>query len=67
MHELMAQLGAPEQDAEGRFFPDTYFFAAGSSDLAVLRRAHRAMTRRLGRRLGEREHRGCRSRRPTRR
>jgi UPF0755 protein len=45
--ELMARLGAPGQDAEGRFFPDTYFFSAGSSDLGVLRRAHEAMTARL--------------------
>ena len=45
--ELMARLGAPGQGAEGRFFPDTYFFAAGSNDLAVLRRAHDAMTGRL--------------------
>jgi UPF0755 protein len=45
--ELMEKLGAPGQGVEGRFFPDTYFFAAGSSDLALLRRAHRAMTARL--------------------
>jgi UPF0755 protein len=45
--ELMARLGAPGQGAEGRFFPDTYFFAAGSNDVAVLRRAHDAMTGRL--------------------
>ena len=45
--ELMARLGAPGQGAEGRFFPDTYFFAAGSNDVAVLRRAHDAMTSRL--------------------
>jgi UPF0755 protein len=45
--ELMARLGAPGVPAEGRFFPDTYFFAAGSSDLRLLRRAHDAMTARL--------------------
>jgi UPF0755 protein len=45
--ELMAKLGQAGQDAEGRFFPDTYYFAAGSSDLTLLRRAHDAMTRRL--------------------
>ena len=32
---------------EGLFFPDTYLFGKGSSDLAVLRRAYRAMTRHL--------------------
>jgi len=45
--ELMTRLGAPGQGAEGRFFPDTYFFSSGSSDLALLRRAHRAMNARL--------------------
>ena len=43
----MAKLGAPAQIAEGRFFPETYFFSVGSSDLALLRRAHDAMTVRL--------------------
>jgi len=45
--EVMAALGAASQPAEGRFFPDTYTYARGSSDLAVLRRAHEAMTQRL--------------------
>lgn len=45
--DLMAALGAPGTAPEGRFFPDTYAYARGSSDLAVLRRAHAAMARRL--------------------
>jgi UPF0755 protein len=45
--ELMNALGAPGQRAEGRFFPDTYAFSKGASDLAVLKRAHRAMQRQL--------------------
>jgi len=45
--ELMTRLGAPGQGAEGRFFPDTYFFSSGSSDLGLLRRAYRAMNARL--------------------
>jgi UPF0755 protein len=45
--EVMAALGAPGQAPEGRFFPDTYAYSKGSSDLAVLERAHRAMQRRL--------------------
>ncbi len=45
--ELMAALGAPGQAAEGRFFPDTYVYSRGVSDLTVLRRAHRAMQQRL--------------------
>ena len=45
--QLMAALGAPEQAAEGRFFPDTYAYSRGVSDLTVLKRAHAAMQRRL--------------------
>lgn len=45
--DLMSRLGAPGQRAEGRFFPDTYFFSVGSSDLALLKRAHDAMSVRL--------------------
>ena len=44
---VMALLGRPDQHPEGRFFPDTYMYAKGSSDLAVLRRAIRAMDKRL--------------------
>ncbi|MFI4888377.1 MAG: endolytic transglycosylase MltG [Burkholderiales bacterium] len=45
--ELLARLGATETAPEGLFFPDTYYFAAGSSDLAILARAYRALHRRL--------------------
>jgi UPF0755 protein len=45
--ELVARIGATEQHPEGLFFPDTYLFARGSSDLAVLRRAYRALQRHL--------------------
>jgi len=44
---IMAMLGRPAQHPEGRFFPDTYTYAKGSSDSAVLRRAMRAMDKRL--------------------
>lgn len=44
---VMAQLGKPGVHPEGRFFPDTYTYAKGSSDLAVLKRAARAMDKRL--------------------
>jgi UPF0755 protein len=44
---LMQQLGRPGVHPEGRFFPDTYTYAKGSSDAAVLRRAMRAMDKRL--------------------
>ena len=45
--EIMAVLGADGQSPEGRFFPDTYAYSKGVSDLTVLRRAYRAMQRRL--------------------
>ena len=45
--DIMARLGHAGLAAEGRFFPDTYTYAKGSSDLAVLRRALHAMDRRL--------------------
>ena len=45
--ELMAQLGAPGTAPEGRFFPDTYFFVAGSADAAILNRARKAMEQKL--------------------
>jgi len=44
---LMAALGAPGVAPEGRFFPDTYLYSKGSSDIALLKRAYRAMQRRL--------------------
>ncbi len=44
---IMSQLGRAGLPAEGRFFPDTYTYAKGSSDLAVLRRALHAMEKKL--------------------
>jgi UPF0755 protein len=45
--QILALLQAPEPHPEGLFFPDTYLFARGSSDVAVLRRAYLAMQRHL--------------------
>jgi UPF0755 protein len=45
--DLMAKIGASERQAEGWFFPDTYFFAAGATDASILVRAHRLMRERL--------------------
>ena len=44
---LMTQLGRPGVAPEGRFYPDTYSYAKGSSDLAVLKRAMKAMDKQL--------------------
>ena len=47
--QIMAQLGRPNVHPEGRFYPDTYSYAKGSSDLAVMNRALQAMDRQLDR------------------
>ncbi|MDD2991303.1 MAG: endolytic transglycosylase MltG [Zoogloea sp.] len=39
--ELLTRIGADASHPEGQFFPDTYLFSRRSSDLEVLRRAHR--------------------------
>ncbi len=46
--QLMELLGRATLAPEGRFFPDTYTYSKGSSDIAVLKRALRAMDQRLG-------------------
>jgi UPF0755 protein len=45
---VMEKLGQPGVFPEGRFFPDTYAYAKGATDLHVLQRALRAMDKRLG-------------------
>ena len=45
--ELMRRLGLADTPAEGRFFPDTYMYGKGSSDIAVLTRALHAMDKQL--------------------
>jgi UPF0755 protein len=45
--ELMQALGAPGVAGEGRFFPDTYAYGRGVSDLTVLKRAYRSMQQQL--------------------
>ncbi len=45
--DLMAMLGRAGVPPEGRFFPDTYSYARGTSDIKVLQRALRAMDQRL--------------------
>ena len=52
--QIMEKLGA-EGAAEGRFFPDTYLFAKGSSDLEVLKRSYRQMEKLLLTEWGRRQ------------
>jgi UPF0755 protein len=44
---LMERLGRAGEHPEGRFFPDTYHFSRGTTDLDFLRRAMQAMDREL--------------------
>ncbi|MCA1715102.1 MAG: endolytic transglycosylase MltG [Gammaproteobacteria bacterium] len=44
---LMKTLGHPGQHPEGRFLPETYLYTRGGSDLDLLTRAHKAMTKAL--------------------
>lgn len=44
---IMALVGRPGVHPEGRFYPDTYTYAKGTSDVAVLKRALRAMDKQL--------------------
>jgi UPF0755 protein len=45
--QVLARMQVAETHPEGLFFPDTYLFARGASDLQVLRRSYRAMARHL--------------------
>ncbi len=45
--EILQRIDATENHPEGLFFPDTYYFAAGSSDLAIFKRAYRVMQQHL--------------------
>jgi UPF0755 protein len=47
--EIMVLLGRPGQHPEGLFFPDTYRFPKGTSDLDFLRRAYQVMQKHLER------------------
>jgi peptidoglycan lytic transglycosylase G len=44
---IATRLGIAYPSAEGWFFPDTYYFAMGTSDVAILQRAYRSMQSQL--------------------
>jgi UPF0755 protein len=52
--QLMAAIGAPGEPGEGRFFPDTYAYTRGVSDLLVIKRAYKTMQQRLASAWAER-------------
>jgi len=45
--ELLSAIGSEYTQAEGLFFPDTYLFAKGASDLHIYRQAHAMLLTRL--------------------
>jgi UPF0755 protein len=45
--EVLTRIGAFEVHPEGLFFPETYFVAAGSSDIELLKLAYKLMQKRL--------------------
>jgi UPF0755 protein len=45
--ELMARISTEYKSPEGLFFPDTYLFAKGSSELQIYKQAHTLMLNRL--------------------
>lgn len=45
--QILERLSIDEASPEGWFFPNTYHFSEGTSDLVVLRRAHRLMQHHL--------------------
>ena len=47
--EIMEQLGHPGLHPEGQFYPDTYYYSAGITDIALLHRAFERMQNRLQR------------------
>ena len=46
--EVLKRIGATESHPEGLFFPDTYQFSAGTSDLDLLKKSYRMMQQKLG-------------------
>jgi UPF0755 protein len=52
---VMGRLGMPGMHPEGWFYPDTYLFPRGTTDLELLRRSHRVMTQRLDAAWAERD------------
>jgi len=45
--EIMAKLGHPTEHPEGQFFPETYYYTAGTTDVAILKRAYNSLQQKL--------------------
>ena len=44
---ITAAVGIPYESVEGQFFPDTYYFSRNTSDIEILKRAYKAMQKKL--------------------
>lgn len=53
--EILRALGSTYQVAEGLFFPDTYYFSRGTSDMVLLQRSYDSMQVRLNKAWQTRE------------
>ena len=53
--EILQKLGIQHGSAEGLFFPDTFHFSVGVSDLKILRRSHDLMMKHLAAQWAERD------------
>ena len=53
--ELLGKITPDYTVAEGLFFPDTYLFASGTSELQIFRRAHALMLKRLAEKWEKRD------------
>ncbi len=53
--QIMQRLGYPGLHPEGRFFPDTYLYTSGTTDVAILQRAYKKMAATLNREWADRE------------
>jgi len=42
--DIMAKLGKPDEHPEGRFFPDSYQFTSGTTDVDILQRAYQRLS-----------------------
>ena len=53
--QIMQKLGKPDEHPEGRFFPDTYHFPKGMSDIDLLHQAYQQMQQRLAKAWSEKD------------
>jgi len=53
--DVLKRIGATESSPEGLFFPDTYRFSAGNTDLDLLKKSYRMMQQKLAQAWAQRD------------